>query len=112
MAWSFLLVAETVGAIRENHNLVIRFFFVTKFVNPKHIVGANEIAARLKRSHSTIVHAWHSNLRDFPEPIAIVSAGKLWNWKEIEAWAKRTGRLKAKPGPRRSRRDRRNRAVD
>jgi hypothetical protein len=26
MAWSFLLVAETVGAIRENHNLVIRFF--------------------------------------------------------------------------------------
>lgn len=70
---------------------------MTKLVNPKHIVGANEIAARLRRSHSTIVHAWHTNLKDFPKPIAIIKAGKLWNWKEVEAWAKRTGRLGAKP---------------
>jgi predicted DNA-binding transcriptional regulator AlpA len=63
-------------------------------VNPNDIVGAKEIAERIGRSHTTIVHSWHRRLKHFPRPIAVISAGKLWDWKEIEAWAKKTKRLK------------------
>jgi predicted DNA-binding transcriptional regulator AlpA len=62
-------------------------------INPKDIVGAREIAKRLGRAHSTIVHSWHRRLKDFPKPIAVLSVGKLWDWKEVEAWAKKTSRL-------------------
>jgi predicted DNA-binding transcriptional regulator AlpA len=69
-------------------------FLVPRPVEPKDIVGAREIAKRLGRAHSTIVHSWHRRLKDFPKPITVISAGKLWDWKEIEAWAKKTKRLK------------------
>lgn len=69
-------------------------FFVPRPLDPKDIVGAQEIARRLGRAHSTIVHSWHRRLKDFPKPITVISAGKLWDWKEIEAWARKTKRLK------------------
>lgn len=62
-------------------------------IDPTNIVGANEIAKRLNRAHQTIVHAWHTRHEDFPKPIAVITAGKLWNWEEIKQWAERTGRL-------------------
>jgi hypothetical protein len=30
---------------------------------------------------------------DFPRPVAELSAGRIWCRKEVEAWARRTGRL-------------------
>ena len=55
-------------------------------------VGAAEIAARLGVRPQT-VHTWrHREL--MPEPRWTVSGQPAWDWREIEAWARRTGRLR------------------
>jgi hypothetical protein len=57
-------------------------------------VGATEIAARLRVKPQT-VHAWrHRKL--MPAPRWTVSGQPAWDWPEIEAWARRTGRLQEK----------------
>ena len=54
-------------------------------------VGAAEIAARLGVKPQT-VHTWrHRNV--MPSPRWTVSGQPAWDWNEIEAWGKRTGRL-------------------
>jgi hypothetical protein len=54
-------------------------------------VGAAEIATRLRVKPQT-VHAWrHRKL--MPAPRWTVSGQPAWDWSEIEAWARRTGRL-------------------
>ena len=54
-------------------------------------VGAAEIAARLRVKAQT-VHAWrHRKL--MPVPRWTVSGQPAWDWSEIQAWARRTGRL-------------------
>jgi hypothetical protein len=55
-------------------------------------VGAAEIAARLGVKPQT-VHTWrHRKL--MPAPRWTVSGQPAWEWAEIEAWARRTGRLR------------------
>ncbi len=55
-------------------------------------VGAAEVAARLKVKPQT-VHTWRQrNL--MPKPRWTVSGQPAWDWAEIEAWAKQTGRLR------------------
>lgn len=55
-------------------------------------VGAAEIAARLGVRTQT-VHTWrHRKL--MPQPRWTVSAQPAWDWPEIEAWARRTGRVR------------------
>ena len=57
-------------------------------------VGAAEIAGRLRVRPQT-VHTWrHRNL--MPQPRWTVSGQPAWDWPEIEAWARRTGRLRDK----------------
>ena len=54
-------------------------------------VGAAEIAERLRVRPQT-VHTWrHRKL--MPQPRWTVSGQPAWDWPEIEAWARRTGRL-------------------
>src|SRR3989442_14673739 len=63
-------------------------------------VGAAEIAARLGVRPQT-VHTWrHRKL--MPEPRWTVSGQPAWDWPEIEAWARRTGRLREGDATRRS----------
>ena len=54
-------------------------------------VGAAEIAVRLAVRPQT-VHAWRQR-RLLPEPRWTVSGQPAWDWPDIEAWARRTGRL-------------------
>jgi hypothetical protein len=55
-------------------------------------VGAAEVATRLRVKPQT-VHTWrHRKL--MPEPRWTVSGQPAWDWAEIEAWARRTGRLR------------------
>jgi len=55
-------------------------------------VGAAEIAERLGVKPQT-VHMWrHREL--MPEPRWTVSGQPAWSWQDIEAWARRTGRLR------------------
>jgi len=58
------------------------------------LVGAHEIAERLNLAFPNIVHAWKNRLKDFPKPIALLSMGHIWDWKEIKKWAIKTNRLK------------------
>jgi hypothetical protein len=55
-------------------------------------VGAAEVAERLGVKPQT-VHTWRQR-RLMPEPRWTVSGQPAWDWAEIEAWARRTGRLR------------------
>lgn len=56
-------------------------------------VGAAEIAERLDVKPQT-VHTWrHRGL--MPDPRWTVSGQPAWEWREIEEWARRTGRLRS-----------------
>jgi hypothetical protein len=55
-------------------------------------VGSAEIARRLKVKPGS-VRTWASRgTDDFPDPRK-VARDNLWLWAEVEAWARRTGRL-------------------
>jgi len=55
-------------------------------------VGAAEIASRLGIRPQT-VHTWRQR-KLLPLPRWTVSGQPAWDWAEIEAWARRTGRLR------------------
>lgn len=63
-------------------------------VDPAHLVGAWEIAERLGISHAETVHTWRRRHSDFPQPVAKLRRALVWNWPDVEAWARRTGRLR------------------
>lgn len=56
------------------------------------LVGSSEIATRLGLSHAESVHTWRRRYPDFPAPAARLSAGFVWDWDDVAAWAVRTGR--------------------
>jgi predicted DNA-binding transcriptional regulator AlpA len=57
-------------------------------------VGAAEIAQRLGVRGQT-VHTWRQR-KLMPPPRWTVSGQPAWDWNEIEEWARRTGRLRAR----------------
>lgn len=58
------------------------------------LVGTAEIAERLGIGSPEVIHAWRRRHADFPAPVAHLKIGYIWNWREVERWAKATGRLK------------------
>lgn len=56
------------------------------------LVGAHEIAERLGLSHTQSVHTWRKRYPDFPEPAASLKQALIWDWRDVEAWARKTGR--------------------
>lgn len=61
-------------------------------LDPAQLVGAAEIAARLGVGRQ-MVHQWRQRHEDFPEPVARLEQALVWHWPDVEAWARRTGRL-------------------
>lgn len=57
-------------------------------------VGAVEVAERLNVKRRT-VDQWRQRATDFPAPRWTVGGRPAWNFDDVEAWAKRTGRLDA-----------------
>ena len=55
-------------------------------------VGTVEIAARLNVTRKA-VDAWRNRNLGFPDPRWTVGGRPAWNWPDIEAWARTTGRL-------------------
>jgi predicted DNA-binding transcriptional regulator AlpA len=55
------------------------------------LVGVAEIAEALGVSRQRVHQL--TKLEGFPEPVAVLSAGTIWTRREVEAWAKQTGRL-------------------
>lgn len=63
-------------------------------IDAEHLVGAAEIASRLGVKRPQVVHDWRRRYDDFPEPVAHLRQALVWNWPDVERWAKGTGRLK------------------
>lgn len=61
-------------------------------VEPEDLVGVTEIAKRLG-VHRDTVHAWKRRHDGSPSPIAEIEQVLVWNWPDVERWAKATGRL-------------------
>ena len=57
------------------------------------LVGASEIAKRLGLKTRQSVHVWRQRYPDFPEPALRLDMGLVWNWPDIERWAKKAGKL-------------------
>lgn len=59
------------------------------------LVGAAEIAERLGLAQPQTVHLWRRRYReDFPAPVAHLRQAMIWSWPDVEAWARKTDRLK------------------
>ena len=56
------------------------------------LVGVLDIAARAGVT-SDAIHKWRDRHPDFPPPEATVSDRPVWQWSEVEAWLRATGRL-------------------
>lgn len=57
------------------------------------LVGAAEIARRLNLRGRKAIADWRRRHPDFPEPVAELEMGNVWAWPDVEAWARKTGRL-------------------
>jgi len=63
-------------------------------VDAEQLVGAAEIARRLPGiARPQVVHDWRRRHDDFPDPVAHLDAAMIWYWPDVEAWARKTGRL-------------------
>jgi hypothetical protein len=69
------------------HNLMM-----AKKVDPADLVGAHEIAERMGLSFPNVVHTWRKRHHDFPQPIAELQAGLIWDWKDVDQWLNETKR--------------------
>lgn len=62
-------------------------------IDSDHLVGAAEIASRLGVKRPQVVHDWRHRYLDFPAPVATLQQAMVWNWPDVERWARATGRL-------------------
>lgn len=54
---------------------------------------ATEIADRLGLADGRAVHNWRRRDLGFPEPAGEYGRTLVWEWADVEAWAKSNGRL-------------------
>jgi prophage regulatory protein len=54
------------------------------------LVGLTEIAEMLRVSVQRVHQLAEQD--DFPEPVSVLAAGRVWKRADVEAWARRTGR--------------------
>ncbi|MGZ6838725.1 MAG: helix-turn-helix transcriptional regulator [Blastococcus sp.] len=57
-----------------------------------HLVGAHEIGVLLGGLSRQRVYQLTSR-NDFPAPAVVLKGGSVWHREDVEAWARRTGRL-------------------
>ena len=61
-------------------------------IDVEDLVGTQEIAARLGVRRPQVIHDWRRRHADFPKPLTRVSGVWVWSWRQVAAWAERTGR--------------------
>jgi hypothetical protein len=62
-------------------------------VSPRFLVGAHEIADRFSFSHAQSVHTIRKRHANFPAPLATLKTALIWDWRDVERWAKMTNRI-------------------
>ncbi len=63
-------------------------------VDVENLVGAHEIAKRLKLKNPHTIHVWRIRHKDFPEPVALLKTAMIWDWSDVKSWADQTGRTR------------------
>ena len=66
---------------------------VGRRVDVTNLVGAAEIAERLGVRRPQVIHEWRRRHPSFPEPVATLRQALVWNWPDVEKWARATGRI-------------------
>lgn len=61
-------------------------------MKPEDLVSMGEIADAADVSKSTVIK-WRERFEDFPAPVVTLAVGPIWNWKDVERWLTKTGRL-------------------
>lgn len=62
-------------------------------LDPGDLVGAAEVAERLGVLRQSVHQLRRRGTDGFPAPVLELRQGHLWQWSEVEAWARATGRL-------------------
>jgi len=62
-------------------------------VDLDNLVGATEIAQRLGIKRPHLIHDWRRRHPGFPKPVLELTGILVWDWREVEVWARATGRL-------------------
>jgi hypothetical protein len=62
-------------------------------VDVDQLVGAEEIAERLGLKRYQHVHQIRRRDPTFPEPVVTLRRAMVWNWPDVERWARASGRL-------------------
>ena len=65
-----------------------------RIVDIENLVGAFEIARRLGVARPQVIHEWRRRYSNFPRPVAALKTALIWDWREVNEWAKSTGRHK------------------
>lgn len=58
------------------------------------IVGTAEIAERCGWGSTAAAANWARRYEDFPSPVATLTCGALYDWREVKSWAGQTGHFK------------------
>lgn len=74
---------------------ILRLDKVTPRVNTKDLIDARGVAEILGLSQPNSVSTYQRRYKDMPRPVVNLGRGRalLWLRPDIEAWARRTGRL-------------------
>lgn len=61
------------------------------------LVGLAEIGEMLSLSRQRVDQL--ARTKRFPEPVSVISAGRIWRRSDVEAWARAEGRLPSQRDP-------------
>ncbi|QCX28092.1 helix-turn-helix domain-containing protein [Nocardioides jishulii] len=64
---------------------------------PENLVGVAEVADMLAVSRQRVHQL--AAAEGFPEPVAVLKAGKIWERADVEGWARSQGRLRSAASP-------------
>ena len=62
-------------------------------VEVENLIDAQGIADRLGFAQRQTISVYARRYPDFPKPLGMWGRTRLWDWTEVEAWARQTGRL-------------------
>ena len=85
-----LLTRVSNSQVRDGRSLTVAS--VGRKVDVDDLVGAAEIAGRLGVARQ-VIHQWRQRHPDFPAPVLELDRAHVWHWPDVEAWARKTGRL-------------------
>ncbi len=64
-----------------------------RHIDIDHLVGAHEIATRAGVKRPQVIHDWRHRHPEFPQPLTTIGNSLVWDWRDVETWLRKTGRL-------------------